>query len=98
MRVAISHETVYRYRRPANYSIQYLRMTPLSSPTQRVLTWKLFAPAPLTSWTDAYGNSSHVLVMDKPHEEIRVCALGEVEIADAGKPLLTDGEPHGPEL
>jgi transglutaminase-like putative cysteine protease len=98
MRVAISHETVYRYKRPANYSIQYLRMTPLSSLTQRVLTWKLLAPAPLVPWTDAFGNSAHVLVMDRSHDEIRVQAVGEVEIADAGKPLLSDGEPHAPEL
>ena len=98
MRVAISHETVYRYARPADYSIQYLRLTPLSGVTQRVLNWKLVAPAPLVPWTDAFGNSAHVLVMDKPHEEIRVRALGEVEIADAGKPLLSDGEPHAPEL
>jgi len=98
MRVAISHETVYRYKRPANYSLQYLRMTPLSGPAQRVLTWKLFAPAPLVPWTDAHGNAAHVLVMDKPHEEIRVQAVGEVEIADAGKALLSDGEMHSPEL
>jgi transglutaminase-like putative cysteine protease len=98
MRVAISHETVYRYKRPANYSIQYLRMTPISSLTQRVLTWKLLAPAPLVPWVDAFGNSTHVLVMDRPHDEIRVQAVGEVEIADGGKPLLSDGEPHAPEL
>ncbi|HEY1719619.1 MAG TPA: transglutaminase family protein [Magnetospirillaceae bacterium] len=98
MRVAISHETVYRYASPAEYSIQYLRMTPLSGIQQRVLNWKLFAPAPLVPWTDAFGNSTHVLVMDRAHDEIRVQAVGEVEIADGGKPLLSDGEPHAPEL
>lgn len=98
MRVAISHETVYRYAHPADYSIQYLRLTPLSGVAQRVLNWKLFAPAPLVPWTDAFGNSAHVLVMDRPHEEIRVQAIGEVEIADGGKPLLSDGEVHAPEL
>lgn len=98
MRIAISHDTVYRYAKPADYSIQYLRLTPLSGITQRVLNWKLVAPAPLTEWTDAFGNTAHVLVMDRPHNEIRVHAIGEVEIADAGKPLLSDGEPHKPEL
>jgi len=98
MRVAISHETVYRYRQPADYSIQYLRLMPRSGLTQRVLNWKLVAPAPLVPWTDAFGNAAHVLVMDKPHQEIRVQAVGEVEIADGGKPLLSDGEMHAPEL
>ncbi len=98
MRVAISHETVYRYATPADYSIQYLRLTPLSGISQRVLNWKLFAPAPLVPWTDAFGNASHVLVMDRSHDEIRVQAVGEVEIADGGKPLLSDGEMHAPEL
>ncbi len=98
MRVAISHETVYRYATPADFSIQYLRLTPLSGVTQRVLNWKLFAPVPLIPWTDAFGNAAHVLVMDRAHDEIRVQAVGEVEIADGGKPLLSDGEPHAPEL
>jgi len=98
VRVAISHETVYRYATPAEYSIQYLRLTPISGVSQRVLNWKLFAPVPLVPWTDAFGNASHVLVMDRAHDEIRVHAVGEVEIADGGKPLLSDGEPHPPEL
>ena len=98
MRVAISDETLCRYHGPTNYSIQYLRMTPLSGPTQRVLSWKLSTPGNLRPWTDTYGNAAHVLVLDQPHEEIRITAIGEVEIADAGKALLGDGEPHAPEL
>ncbi len=98
MRVAINHETVYRYNAPANYSIQYLRLTPLSSIRQRVLSWKLITSGKLNAWTDAYGNASHVLVVDRPHEEIRVRAIGEVEIADGGRPLMTETEIHAPEL
>jgi transglutaminase-like putative cysteine protease len=98
MRVAINHETVYRYSEPANYSIQYLRLTPLSNLEQRVVSWRLTAPGTLTPWTDAFGNSAHVLVVDKPHDEIRITATGEIEIADGGRPLLSDGEPHPPEL
>ncbi|HLN23150.1 MAG TPA: transglutaminase family protein [Patescibacteria group bacterium] len=98
MRVAINHETIYRYQSAANYSVQYLRLTPISGATQRVLSWKLTGPGNLRPWTDAFGNAAHVLVIDKPHEEIRISAVGEVEIADGGKPLLSDGEPHSPEL
>lgn len=98
MRVAINHETVYHYRGPAHYSVQYLRLTPQSGTTQRVLSWRLFAPGSLRPWTDAFGNAAHVLVVDDPHDEIRVTAVGEVEIADGGKPLLSEGEPHPPEV
>ena len=92
MRVAINHETVYRYRSPALYSIQYLRLTPRASQTQRVLSWKLQTPGKLTPWTDAHGNSAHILVLDTPHEEIRVTAVGEIEIADGGRPMMHEGE------
>lgn len=98
MRVAINHETVYRYRSPTNYSIQYLRMSPLSGVSQRVLSWKLAGPGNLRPWTDGFGNSAHVLVVDGPHQEIRIKAIGEVEIADAGRPLLAEGDSHPPEL
>ena len=37
MRVAINQETVYRYRAETNYSIQYLRLCPISGAGQRVL-------------------------------------------------------------
>jgi len=98
MRVAINHETVYRYHAPANYSIQYLRLTPLSGPNQRVISWKLSTPGNLRSWTDGYGNHSHVLVVDEPHEEIRITAMGEVELADSGSPLLSEHDPLPPDI
>jgi transglutaminase-like putative cysteine protease len=98
MRVAINHQTIYRYRVPAKYSIQYLRLTPISGPTQRVLSWRLKGPGTLRPWTDSFGNAAHVLVVDAPHQEIRITAVGEVEIADGGKPLLADAEPQPPDV
>ncbi|MDR3440065.1 transglutaminase family protein [Telmatospirillum sp.] len=98
MRVAINHETVYRYPAESNYSIQYLRLSPISSISQRVLSWKLSSSGNLRPWVDGFGNAAHVLVVEGPHQEIRVKAIGEVEIADVGKPLLADNEPHPPEL
>lgn len=82
MRIAIDHETVYRYAAPATYSIQYLRLTPQNGPGQRILSWSLRAPGTLRPWTDAYGNVAHMLVLDRPHDEIRIHATGEVESDD----------------
>jgi len=36
MRLSIVHETHYRFGEPADYSIQYLRLTPRPDPTQHV--------------------------------------------------------------
>jgi transglutaminase-like putative cysteine protease len=98
MRVAINHETVYRYPTGTNYSIQYLRLSPSSAANQQVISWKLSSPGNLRPWVDGFGNAAHVLVMEGPHQEIRVRAVGEVEIADVGKSLLSEPEPLPPEL
>jgi transglutaminase-like putative cysteine protease len=90
MRVAIVHETLYRYRTPATYSIQYLRLSPRASRRQRIVAWKLDTPGPVRPWVDAYGNDAHVLVIDRPHDEIRVRARGEVEVVETAD---TDEEP-----
>jgi transglutaminase-like putative cysteine protease len=87
MRVAIHHETVYRYSRPADYSIQYLRLTPRSSGNQRILSWKLELPAPVRPWLDGFGNEAHVLVIDRPHRELCIRARGEVDLLEDGESL-----------
>lgn len=99
MRIAINHETVCRYHPGASYSIQYLRLTPLTSPAQQVLAWRLSGPGQMKEWVDAFGNHAHVLVVDGPHQEIRISAIGEIDLADDDEaPLPSDGEPHPPEL
>ena len=97
MRLSIVHETKYRYATPANYTIQYLRLSPQTTPQQKILDWHLDLPGPARPFLDGFGNSAHVLVIDKPHQEIRIRARGEVEVDDS--PLvLPDTGPHRPEL
>ncbi len=97
MRLSIIHETKYRYTSPANYTIQYLRLSPQSTIQQKVLSWRLDLPGPARPFVDGFGNAAHVLVIDKPHQEIRLRARGEVEVAD--EPLtLPDSGPHRPDL
>lgn len=97
MRLSIVHETKYRYATPANYSIQYLRLSPQPTPQQRVLDWQLDLPAPARAFVDGFGNTAHVLVIDKLHEEIRIRARGEVEVDDALM-TLPDSGPNRPDL
>jgi transglutaminase-like putative cysteine protease len=97
MRVSIVHDTVYRYSSPASYSIQYLRLSPRPSRRQKVVSWRLDTPVPARPWVDGFGNDAHVLVIARPHEEIRIRARGEVEVNDApgeGE----DAGPHAPTL
>ena len=97
MRVSIVHETVYRYRSPAAYSIQYLRLWPQESKRQKVLSWKLDAPAPLRPWVDGFGHEAHVLVLDRPHAEIKVRARGQVVVQESSEEIEEPG-PHAPPL
>jgi len=97
MRLSIIHETKYRYATPAEYTIQYLRLWPQTTLQQKVLSWNLDLPQAASLFSDGFGNTSHVLVIDKPHQEIRIRASGEVEVEDL--PLnLPDLGPLGPEV
>ena len=82
MRIAVSHETTYRYESEVLYSVQYLRLSPRSGRRQRVLSWKIEAPGALRPWVDAFGNDTHVLVLARPHDEICVRARGEVDVSE----------------
>ncbi len=99
MRLSIVHETKYQYATPANYTIQYLRLSPQPTPRQKVLNWQLDLPGPARQFLDGFGNTAHVLVIDKPHHEIRIRARGEVELDTEDTPvILPDSGPHRPEL
>jgi transglutaminase-like putative cysteine protease len=52
MRLSIIHETKYRYTSPANYTIQYLRLSPQSTIQQKVLSWTLDLPGPARPFVD----------------------------------------------
>lgn len=47
MKLAIRHDTTYRYDDQVRASIQYLRLTPQESQRQHVLDWHLELPRPV---------------------------------------------------
>ena len=79
MRLAIQHETTYRYESPVQYTIQQLRLTPANATAQFVRHWHVEAPGKLDTAVDAYGNTLHTLVLTRPHSEIRLRVTGEVD-------------------
>jgi len=94
MRIAIEHETYYGFNRPAQYSIQYLRLTPRADGSQIVQQWSLNTAGRLTAWTDGFGNLTHVSVQEGTHSETPVIVRGVVETIDtAGVVPADDGLP-----
>lgn len=85
MKLAIEHETTYRYDAPVRSSTQYIRLTPRESTRQNVLQWQLDTPRPPTQTHDGYGNVLHVLTLDKPVREIRIRAHGVIETNPAAE-------------
>jgi transglutaminase-like putative cysteine protease len=79
MQLTIEHTTCYAYDRPADYTIQQLRLTPQDGFGQRVKRWELRVNGKICPHADAFGNMAHTLVMDRPHQEVQITAVGEVE-------------------
>jgi transglutaminase-like putative cysteine protease len=90
MLLSVVHTTSYRYAEVVTRSTQYIRLTPARTQAQRVHEWRLELPSPAVTMIDAFDNLTHVLTLDKPHQEIRIVARGRVEILDQA-----DGEPAG---
>lgn len=90
MRLSVMHATTYRYAEPVSRSTQYIRLTPSHSARQRTLRWDVQLPAPAVTMRDAFENFTHVLTLDRLHQEIHLIAGGEVEVEETD-----DGEPAG---
>ena len=79
MLLTIEHRTCYEYSEPLQYTIQQLRLTPQDNFGQRVIKWDIKVNGQLARFNDAFGNVTHTLVLDKPHWQISIVAIGEVE-------------------
>src|SRR4051794_39956839 len=86
MRIHVSHETVYRYERPASGIIQILRLTPRNHEGQYVLNWRveISEDCVLDQREDAFGNLMHNFTTDKRCDMLRVMVEGEVETHEPG--------------
>lgn len=79
-RLSIRHETIYRYEQPAGHTIQLLRLTPRAEALQRSLHWQVRSSGKRQPLQDAYGNTSDILTISVPHQEVRIVASGVVDI------------------
>lgn len=79
MQLNIEHRTRLAFDTPVDYTIQQLHLTPQDGFGQRVKRWEIRVSGQIHQHADPYGNTAHTLVVDTPHREIEITALGEVE-------------------
>jgi transglutaminase-like putative cysteine protease len=84
MRIRISHQTAYRYERPATGVIQTLRLTPRNHDGQYVLDWRIdiSEDCRLDHHEDAFGNVTQTFAAEGPISELTVRVDGEVDTQD----------------
>lgn len=90
MLLSIRHETVYRYSRRVDHSVQVVRLTPRPEVLQRTLRWRLTSPGRQVEQVDAFGNVTHLVTIDEPVEEIHLVAEGVVDTSDAEGTVPTE--------
>jgi len=91
LRINIRHRTIYHYDHPIRFSAQYLRLTPRTNASQRVLRWSVEGEGRLTPWSDGFGNLCHTLVNDELVDQVVVDATGVVETTDVAGILPEEG-------
>lgn len=84
MRLAVTHETIYRYGTPASSAIQTLRLTPRGHDGQYVVGWRveIDRDARMRRATDAFGNTVHSFTLPGPLESLTISATGTIETED----------------
>jgi transglutaminase-like putative cysteine protease len=91
MQLFVSHSTRYVYDSLVTRSTQYIRLTPGNSNRQKVHNWSVTLPVDCVTMNDSFGNHTHVLTFDAPHDAIEIKAVGQVDVNEAD-----EGEPAGP--
>lgn len=80
MRIAIEHNTHYRFSEPQARLVQMLRLTPCDTQDQTVVSWHIGVDcdARLRDATDGYGNAITMLYAEGPIAAIDITVTGEV--------------------
>lgn len=89
MRYRVTHETLYTYADPVQLSHNLAHLRPLEGERQTVESFSLDVdpqPAVLSERVDCWGNSSHFLLIQESHRQLRVVARSEVEVLPSRRP------------
>lgn len=99
MQYTIRHETRCHFDSPASYSIRNLRITPREEAGLRITHWQVSTPTRSRRSVDAWGNTTHLLTLTEPHEEVRIVVTGVVDVPDDASAILgREGSGMAPEI
>jgi transglutaminase-like putative cysteine protease len=81
MRIAVRHTITWKYTPQIQGASYALRLEPPSLPRQRVQHWRIVDDqgGTLSRSSDGYGNTVHILAVNRPHQALSVLSTGEVE-------------------
>lgn len=84
MRLKITHKTEYVYDQPVPYTLQRLRLTPLTDRSQTVLDWTVSVEgaAVEATFNDQFGNLTELVSIDGDRHAVTIVATGAVETID----------------
>jgi transglutaminase-like putative cysteine protease len=94
MQYTIRYETRCHFDKPASYSIRNLHVTPREEGGLRIAKWHISTPGRATRSVDAWGNTTHLLTLTEPHEELCILVTGVVELPDEGTLCLGNNSDH----
>jgi transglutaminase-like putative cysteine protease len=99
MQYTIRHETRCHFDSPASYSIRQLRITPREEAGVRVAQWQVNTPVHSSRSVDAWGNTTHLLTLTEPHENVRIVVTGVVDVPDSSPALIgLEQSPLAPQI
>lgn len=98
MRIAVNHQTHYRFSEPQARIVQMLRLTPCDSQDQTVVSWLVGVDcdARLRDATDGFGNAVTMLYAEGPIEALDITVTGEVLTSEASGVVRGASEPLPP--
>ncbi|MBI1418904.1 MAG: transglutaminase family protein [Limimaricola sp.] len=83
MRLTISHVTSYNYDQPVPYALQQLRLTPKTTPAQKVVDWRIEVSGGTKelSFEDAHRNTVTLIGYEPGATAVSIRCSGEVELS-----------------
>ncbi len=90
MKYRVTHITKYQYSKNVTLCYNVAHLLPRTTPQQTCSISELkISPLPTNTneWSDIFGNRQASFSIEKPHNELIVTAISEVEVATAGSLL-----------
>ena len=90
MKYRVTHITTYQYSKDVSLCHNVAHLLPRNTPQQTCAISELkVTPLPVNTneWTDIFGNRQASFSIEKPHKELTVTAISEVEVSSASSLL-----------